>query len=46
MKGVQIIEEYRNNILFYVLYIDNYIVMKTNRYETVIKELNLVLGQA
>lgn len=46
MKGVRVIEEYRNNILFYVLYRDNYIVMKTNRYETAIKELNLILGQA
>lgn len=46
MNGVKVIEEYRNNVLFYVLYKGNQIILKTNRYETAIKELNLMLGQA
>ena len=45
MNVVKLVEEYRNNVLFYVLYRDDEIIMKTNRYETAIKELNLMLVQ-
>lgn len=45
MNVVKLVEEYINNVLFYVLYRDDEIIMKTNRYETAIKELNLMLVQ-